>query len=120
MKIVGWVFVAPGRVRADVADVDVPDESAGRGAADPGENVERGDLAEVRRCDGGVDGVADLSWLSDAPRLKSRKPERTPIGRWMCSRSVSRPLTSSRWVLIHPVREEANSRNLNCGEQAPP
>jgi hypothetical protein len=60
--------LSPGRVRSDVADVDVPDESAGREAADPGEDVERGDLAEVRKRYGRVDRVAE-------PVLAERRAE---------------------------------------------
>ena len=56
----------------------------------------------------------------DAPRLKSRKPDSTPIGLPMWLRSFSRPSTSSRCVRIAPLCDEANSLNLKCLEHAPP
>lgn len=43
-----------------MADVDVADASVGREVADPGEDVERRDLAEVRKCFGRVGCVAEL------------------------------------------------------------
>ena len=61
-----------------------------------------------------------LCWLIDAPRLKSRKPERIPIGCPTLARSASSPATSSRWVRIQPECEEANSLNLKCAEERPP
>jgi hypothetical protein len=51
---------APGQVGADVADVDVTDETVLREVADAGEDLERGDLTEVGEGLRRIDRVAEL------------------------------------------------------------